>query len=334
MKCFVSLLLSGALALGGGLPSWGLEPKPAQDVLVVGHRNPDTDSIIGAIAVARLKSRQGIPAAPIAQGPANPETQYVLDTFHLAAPPVETSVAGRKVILVDHSDYPQAPADLAKAEVIGLVDHHKLGGLATEKPLEAWVFPVGSSSTIIARMYAAAHVPIPKDLAGGMLCAILSDTVIFKSPTTTPEDKATASRLAKLAGVKDMAALGLKLFEVKSQVKGVPAMDLLKRDFKSFVMNGRKVGVAQLEVVDLAILLPMKQDLLKAMAALKGEGYHSLLLMLTDVMKEGTDLLLVSDDPALVDAALGAKVQAGVRWLPGVMSRKKQVIPNLEKAFK
>lgn len=334
MKCFVSLLLSGALALGGGLPSWGLEPKPAQDVLVVGHRNPDTDSIIGAIAVARLKSRQGIPATPIAQGPVNPETQYVLDTFHLAAPPVETSVAGRKVILVDHSDYPQAPADLAKAEVIGLVDHHKLGGLATEKPLEAWVFPVGSSSTIIARMYAAAHVPIPKDLAGGMLCAILSDTVIFKSPTTTPEDKATASRLAKVAGVKDMAALGLKLFEVKSQVKGVPAMDLLKRDFKSFVMNGRKVGVAQLEVVDLAILLPMKQDLLKAMATLKAEGYHSLLLMLTDVMKEGTDLLLVSDDPSLVDAALGAKAQAGVRWLPGVMSRKKQVIPNLEKAFK
>ncbi|NTV75593.1 MAG: manganese-dependent inorganic pyrophosphatase [Holophaga sp.] len=334
MKCFVSLLLSGALALGGGLPSWGLEPKAPQDVLVVGHRNPDTDSIIGAIAVARLKSRQGIPAAPIAQGPVNPETQYVLDTFHLAAPPVETSVAGRKVILVDHSDYPQAPADLAKAEVIGLVDHHKLGGLATEKPLEAWVFPVGSTSTIIARMYAGAHVPIPKDLAGGMLCAILSDTVIFKSPTTTAEDKATASRLAKLAGVKDMAALGLKLFEVKSQVKGVPAMDLLKRDFKSFVMNGRKVGVAQLEVVDLAILLPLKQDLLKAMAALKAEGYHSLLLMLTDVMKEGTDLLLVSDDPSLVDAALGAKAQAGVRWLPGVMSRKKQVIPNLEKAFK
>ncbi|WP_306599123.1 manganese-dependent inorganic pyrophosphatase [Geothrix sp. 21YS21S-2] len=334
MKFFASLLLSGALALGGGLPSWGLEPKAPQDVLVVGHRNPDTDSIIGAIAVARLKSRQGIPAAPIAQGPVNPETQYVLDTFHLAAPPVETSVAGRKVILVDHSDYPQAPADLAKADVVGLVDHHKLGGLATEKPLEAWVFPVGSTSTIIARMYAAAQVPIPRDLAGGMLCAILSDTVIFKSPTTTPEDRATASRLAKLAGVKDMAALGLKLFEVKSQVKGVPAMDLLKRDFKSFVMNGRKVGVAQLEVVDLAILLPLKQDLLKAMAALKAEGYHSLMLMLTDVMKEGTDLLLVSDDPALVDAALGAKAQAGVRWLPGVMSRKKQVIPNLEKAFK
>jgi len=334
MNRFVSLLLAGALALGAGLPSWSLEPKPAQDVLVVGHRNPDTDSIIGAIAVARLKTKLGMPAAPIAQGPVNPETQYVLDTFHLAAPPVETKVAGRKVILVDHSDYPQAPADLTKADVVGLVDHHKLGGLATEKPLEAWVFPVGSTSTIVARMYAAAKVPVPKDLAGGMLCAILSDTVIFKSPTTTPEDRATASRLAKVAGVKDMQALGLKLFEVKSQVKGVPAMDLLKRDFKSFVMNGRKVGVAQLEVVDLAILAPMRKDLLKAMVELKAEGYHSLLLMLTDVMKEGTDLLLVSDDEAMVDGALGAKSQGGTRWLPGVMSRKKQVIPNLEKAFK
>lgn len=333
LRC-TPLLLSSLLLLGGA-PVRSAEPKtPPAPVLVVGHRNPDTDSIIAAIGVARLKTRQGIPASAVSTGPVNPETQFVLDTFHLQAPPVATTVAGRQVILVDHSDAPQAPVDLAKAELIGLVDHHKLGGLSTDKPLEGWLAPVGSSCTIVARMWTSAGVAIPKDLAGGLLCAILSDTVIFKSPTTTPEDKATAARLAKIAGVKDMKALGLKLFEAKSQVKGVPAADLLKRDFKPFTMSGVKVGVAQLEVVDLAILTPLKADLQKAMVALKGEGYHTLLFMLTDVMAEGTDLLVLTDDQALVEGALDLKLKAGSVWLPGVMSRKKQIIPKLEKAFK
>ncbi|MBK8573715.1 MAG: manganese-dependent inorganic pyrophosphatase [Holophagaceae bacterium] len=334
MKRFSTLLLAVGLAIGGNLALASAEPQATGSVLVIGHKNPDTDSIVAAIAVAHLKNLQGIAAVAVAQGPANPETQFVLETFHLTAPRVETSVAGRKVILVDHSDYPQAPADLAKAEIVGLIDHHKLGGLATDKPLEAWVFPVGSTSTIIARMYATAGVPIPKAIAGGMLCAILSDTVIFKSPTTTPEDRATATRLAKVAGIKDPEALGLKLFEVKSQLKGVPAAELLKRDFKTFVMNGRKVGVGQLEVVDLAILTPMKKDLLQAMVDLKAENYHSLFLMLTDITKEGTELLLLSDDLAIVASAFGAKPQGSSMWLPGVMSRKKQVIPGLEQAFK
>ncbi len=332
MKPLFSLLLAAALLPGLIL---GAEPaKAPAEILVVGHKNPDTDSIVAALAVAHLKGALGVPATAVAQGPVNPETRYVLDTFKLTAPAVETHVAGRKVILVDHADGPQAPEDLAKAELVGIVDHHKLGGLATEKPLEVVMGPVGSTSTLIARMYAAAKVPIPKPLAGGMLCAILSDTVIFKSATCTPEDRATAARLARLAGVKDMGALGLKLFEVKSQVAGVPANDLLRRDLKTFTMGGRKVAVAQLEVVDLAILKPLRKDLVKAVAAFKADGYHSVLLMQTDIMKEATDLVFASDDPALLERALGATAKDGALWLPGVMSRKKQVIPNLEKAFK
>jgi manganese-dependent inorganic pyrophosphatase len=332
MNLFKTFLLAAALV--PGLAVFAGDAKAPAGVVVVGHKNPDTDSIVAAIAVAHLKSAQGVPAVAAAQGPVNPETRFVLDKFKLEAPAVETSVAGRKVILVDHADGPLAPADLAKAELVGIVDHHKLGGLSTEKPLEVVMSPVGSTATVVLRMYDAAKVPVPKAIAGGMLCAILSDTVIFKSVTTTPEDKAAAARLAKIAGVKDTGALGLKLFEVKSQLAGVPAMDLLKRDLKTFTMGGKKVAVAQLEVVDLAILKGLRKDLQKAMADFKADGFHSVLLMQTDIMKEATDLLFASDDAALLETALKAKAKDGAMWLPGVMSRKKQVIPGLEKAMK
>ena len=332
MNLFKTFLLAAALV--PGLAVFAGDAKAPAGVVVVGHKNPDTDSIVAAIAVAHLKSAQGVPAVAAAQGPVNPETRYVLDTFKLEAPAVETTVAGRKVILVDHADGPQAPADLAKAELVGIIDHHKLGGLSTEKPLDVVMGPVGSTSTLVLRMYDAAKVAPTKPIAGGMLCAILSDTVIFKSVTTTPEDKAAAARLAKIAGVKDMNALGLQLFKVKSQVEGVPAMELLKRDLKTFTMGGKKVAVAQLEVVDLAILKGLRKDLQKAMADFKADGFHSVLLMQTDIMKEATDLLFASDDAALLETALKAKAKDGAMWLPGVMSRKKQVIPGLEKAMK
>ncbi len=312
---------------------WGAICAAADPVLVVGHKNPDTDSMVSAIAVAHLKTRQGIPAVAIAQGPPNLETRFVLDRFKLATPPVLRSVAGRRVILVDHSDYPLAPDDLTKGEVVGLVDHHKLGGLATDKPIEVWVFPVGCTNTVVARMYAAAGIAIPNDIAGAMLSAIISDTLLFKSPTTTQEDRDAAARLAGIAGIADIEAFGLKQLATRSEIAGMSGADLLHADLKTFDMHGHKVGVAQLELMDGSLLAPRKDDLLAAMRKLKGEGYHSILLMLTDITRQGTDLLVVSDDVGIIETALGLKSPGSSAWLPGVVSRKQQVIPSLEKAF-
>ncbi len=302
--------------------------------IVIGHKAPDTDAITAAIAVANLKSVTGQPAEAAAQGTPNPETSYVLETCGLKAPKVVNSVAGRQVFLVDHSDYPLAPDDLKSAELMGFVDHHKLGGLTSEKPVEVWALPVGSSATVIARMYAAANQNVPKEIACGMLAAILSDTVVFKSPTTTPEDRTTAARLAEVAGIANAQALGIKMFEVKSDLKGTPANKLLRQDLKDFDMSGRKVGVAQLEVMDLSAVTPRKDELLSAMTQMKQNGYHSVLLMLTDIMKEGTELLVLSDEPSRIEKAIKATPNNNAVWLPGVMSRKKQIIPNLEMAFK
>lgn len=303
--------------------------------LVIGHMNPDTDSIVSAIAAADLYAKRGIDATPAAQGAPAPETEFVLKKFGLTAPQVVTDVAGKDIFLVDFSDLAQAPKGMDSATVLGIVDHHKLGDVTTASPLEAWIWPVGCTGTVLKNMYDFYGVELSRNIAGGLLCAILSDTVIFKSPTCTEADKKAVAELAAIAGVDDVVALGMEMFKVKSAVDGTPMRDLVFRDYKDFDMNGNKVGIGQLEVVDLSILDAVKDGLREEIARVKGEkGNHSVFLLLTDIMKEGSEMLIISDDPAVVETAFGVKVEGDSVWLPGVMSRKKQVVPNFEKAFK
>jgi len=303
-------------------------------VYIYGHKNPDSDSVCAAIALADLKSKIGVEAVPAVQGDLNPESNFILEKFGVSAPEIISSGAGKQVILVDHSDLAQSLDDLKDAEILGIVDHHKLGDVTTSNPLECWIWPVGCTCTVLKEMYGFFGVEIPKGIAGIMLCAILSDTVIFKSATCTEQDKKAADALAKIAGESDLAALGMEMFKVKSAVEGTPARELVLRDYKDFDMNGNKVGIGQLEVVDLSILDAVKPDLAEDIKALKAEGSrHSVFLLLTDIMKEGTEMLIASDDESVVQKAFGTAPEGGKVWLDGVMSRKKQVVPNFEKAF-
>lgn len=301
--------------------------------IVVGHKNPDTDSVVSAIAAADLMSKRGVRAVPYAQGEATPETMFVLERFGFSAPQRLGKVAGRELVLVDHSDRGQAPEDLDEAKLIGIVDHHKLGDITTSSPLMMWVWPAGCSCTIIKNMYDFYNIEIPRNIAGILLGAILSDTLIFKSPTTTEDDKRAAKALAAKAGVEDLEAFGMEMFKVKSAVDGVPPRDLLFRDYKDFDMNGKKVGVGQLEVIDIALLDAARAGLKDAVAQAKAEGRHTVFLLLTDIMKEGSELIYLSDDADIVQKTFGVKGESGV-WLPRVMSRKKDVVPNLEAAMK
>ncbi len=302
--------------------------------LVIGHMNPDTDSIVSAIAVADLYTKRGTEAKAVAQGAPTPETEFVLKKFGVAAPAVVEDVAGQKLVLVDFSDIAQAPKGIDSAEILGIVDHHKLGDVTTSNPLEIWTWPVGCTGTVIKSMYDFYGVELPKNIAGCLLCAILSDTVMFKSPTCTDADKKAVEALAALCGVSDVMALGMEMFTVKSAVDGASMKDLVFRDYKDFDMNGNKVGIGQLEVVDLSILDKVKDGLYEEITKVKGEGRHSVFLLLTDIMKEGSEMLVVSDDCSVVEKAFGVKCGDKSVWLDGVMSRKKQVVPNFEKAFK
>jgi len=304
--------------------------------LVFGHKNPDSDTVCAAIALADLKKKLGEDITAVIPGALNPESKFILSRFGVAAPEVVTSVAGKDVYLVDHSDLNQSADDLGEANLLGIVDHHKLGDVTTSQPLECWIWPVGCTCTIITEMYNYFNVEIPKEIAGLMLCAILSDTVIFKSSTCTDKDKVACEKLAGITGEGDLEALGIEMFKVKSAVEGTPMRELVERDYKDFNMSGKGVGIGQLELVDLSIVDGVKADLAADIAKLKEEkGHHSVFLMLTDIMKEGTELLVASDDDSVVGKAFdGAVVKDGKVWLDNVMSRKKEMVPNFEKAFK
>ncbi|MGM0758535.1 MAG: manganese-dependent inorganic pyrophosphatase [Thermodesulfobacteriota bacterium] len=303
-------------------------------VYVVGHKSPDTDSVCAAIALADLKSKLGVEFKPVVQGDLSPESKFVLDKFGCDAPELLTDATDKQIMLVDHSDLSQSLDNLNKGELMAIVDHHKVGDVTTPNPIEVWTWPVGCTCTVLKSMYDFYGVEIPKNIAGIMTCAILSDTVIFKSATCTDADKKAAEELGKKAGLNDLQGLGTEMFKVKSAIEGTPVRELVMRDFKDFDMNGSKVGIGQLEVVDLSLLDGVKGDLAKDISSLKGEGnYHSVFLLLTDIMKEGSELLLVSDDPSKVEKAFGVAPSGDKAWLDGVMSRKKQVVPNFEKAF-
>ena len=302
---------------------------------ITGHKIPDSDSICSAIAVAYLKNTLGIEAVACKQGDINPETRFILEKFGFDEPITKTSYARCDTFITDTTDLALCPDDILDANVVGVVDHHKLGDLTTSSPLEAWIRPVGCSNTIVKEMFDYYGVSIPKNLAGIMTCAILSDTVIFKSPTCTKEDTKAVKKLAKIAGIDNPKELGMEMFKIKSAVLGSSIRELVMRDFKDFNMSGTKVGIGQLEVVDLSIFDNMKDELLKDLETLRVEGdRNSVLLLLTDIMKEGSELLISSLDISKIEKAFDKKSVDSKMWLDGVLSRKKQVVPFLEKVFK
>jgi len=306
-------------------------------VYVFGHRNPDSDSIIGAIALSYLKNKiENEEYIPVKQGDISAETAFILEKFGYTdkEPALKTSVAGQKVYLVDSTDKPHFQDDIDEATIVGIVDHHKLGDIITSTPLEAWIRPIGSSNTVIYEMYKCYGVDVPQEIAGMMMLAILSDTVIFKSPTCTKVDTKAVKELAAIAGIEDYKQLAMDMFIVKSAVDGASARDLNTRDYKEFNMNGTKVGIGQLEMVDITVLEPREDELLEDMKKMKEEnGLHTILILLTDIMKEGSKLLVVSDDVSKIEAAFDVKLENNKAWLDGVLSRKKQVVPFVQPQF-
>lgn len=302
-------------------------------IYVVGHKNPDVDAVCAAIAVADLKNKLGENAVACMQGIANPEVKFVLKKFDINEPKILKDGTGKKIILVDHTEVSQSIDNLSKAEIVGIVDHHKLGDVQTSSPVDILIRPIGSTCTIVKSLFDFYKQKISKKIAGIMLCAILSDTVIFKSTTTTDEDKSVAKELAQIAEVKNIKELGMEMFKVKSNIEGISAKELVLRDYKDFSMGGKKVGIGQLELVDLSMIENIRKELVEEIQKMKDKNRHSVLLLLTDIIKEGSELLYVSDNPSVIEKAFGKSSDKKRIWLEGVMSRKKQVVPLLEKVF-
>lgn len=302
-------------------------------VYVVGHKAPDTDSVCSAIAYARFKRDvEGVEAEAARADEINPETEYVLKYFKVSVPPLLKDARGKKLILVDHNEFAQAVDGIEEAEIVEVLDHHKID-FRYREPILFHVEPVGATATLIAKKYFERGVKIPREIAGILLAAILSDTVVFKSATCTPTDREVALKLAEIVQV-DPEKFGIEVKKAKASLKGKTAAEVLMADFKDYEFKGVKVGVGQVEVFDLQEALEMKNEILKEMEKKRREGKYGLvLMMLTDIIKEGTELLAVGERIDMVEKAFGKKVKDGSVYLEGVMSRKKEVIPPLQKAF-
>ncbi len=312
-------------------------------VYVVGHKNPDTDSVCSAIVFAYLlnkwKKKHGLikldeDAVPAIQGEPNPETKHVLEKFNTGTPEIMTNADGKKIILVDHSEKSQAPRNIDKAEIIAIIDHHKIGDITTPNPILFVNLPVGSTGTILKLLFDWTNVEILKEFAGLMLSSILSDTVIFKSATTTETDIKLAKELAKIAGIDNIQNFGIEIKSKLSNISGLSAKEIIARDFKEFDMSGSKLGIGQIEIVDLELVKDRIDELINELKEMKEErDYSGIYFMITDIMKEGTLLLVVADDENIVKKAFGKKLENNRVWLDRVMSRKKQVVPPLENAY-
>ncbi len=305
----------------------------ASTVYVTGHRNPDTDSVCSAIAYAQLKQHLGDSRVqPARAGELNAETTFVLRHFGVPTPELLTDATGHELILVDHNEQAQALPHVERAIIHEIWEHHRLGDLRPPNPIVFHCEPVGATATLIGEQYCLHGIEPARPMAGMLLAAIWSDTVNLRSPTTTDKDRQMAARMQPLAGVD--ASFGEEMLRLRSDaVSTRPAAELIREDYKEFEFAAGRVGIAQIEVMDPALLAPRTRELREQMRTLReSSGLLQVILMITDVTAGASEFWVEGARLDLFERGLGP-LRDGALHLPGCMSRKKQVVPLLEQAF-
>lgn len=304
-------------------------------VLVFGHKNPDTDTIASAIAYAELKKQLGVDAEAVRLGEVNGETAYALKHFGVEAPRLVETVADQSegVILVDHNESQQSAVDIADAHVLEVIDHHRIANFETAHPLYYRAEPVGCTATILNKLYKENGIEIRKEIAGLMASAIVSDSLLFKSPTCTEQDVAAAKELAAIAGV-DLDVYGLDMLKAGADLSGKTAVDLISIDAKEFTMGGSKVEIAQINAVDVNEVLEQQAELEAALKdKIVDKGLDLFVLAITDILNNDSVALAIGSKADAVERAYGVTLENNTALLKGVVSRKSQIVPVLTKAF-
>ncbi len=303
--------------------------------LVFGHQNPDTDAIVAAKAYSYLQNQLGYDTEAVALGEPNAETNYVLNYFDEPTPRVIKTAANEvdSVMLVDHNEFQQSVSDIKDVTVTHVVDHHRISNFSTELPLYYRAEPLGCCSTILVQMFDENKIEIPAQLAGLMLSAIISDTLLLKSPTTTDRDKIAVKTLAEIADI-DYEKYGIEMLKAGTNVSAKTDQELIDQDAKSFDMGGKNVRIDQINVVEFSEINSRKADIQKAMKAESADkGYDLFLVLVTNVLNSDSKLFAVGEPLDAVEKAFGAKFADEEMPLPGVVSRKKQVVPPLTNAL-
>jgi manganese-dependent inorganic pyrophosphatase len=302
-----------------------------EKILIFGHKNPDTDTICSAIAYADLKTKLGMEVEPVRLGEVNGETQFALDTFNANAPRLIGSVASeaKQVILVDHNERQQSADGIEEVTVLEVIDHHRIANFETSDPLYYRCEPVGCTATILNKLYKENGVAIEKNIAGLMLSAIISDSLLFKSPTCTEQDVVAARELAEIAGV-NAESYGLEMLKAGADLSEKTVAQLITLDAKEFQMGSYKVEIAQVNAVDTKDVLTRQDEIEAALqAVIAAKNLDLFFFVVTDILNNDSVGLALGKQAEAVEEAYNIKLDNNTALLKGVVSRKKQIVPVL-----
>ena len=312
---------------------------------ICGHKNPDTDSIVSAIVIADYFNKTGKKAKAIRVGKINRETEFVLKQAKTKSPSLKLrrakppalikSLANKQVFLVDHNELEQAGDGIDKAEIVGVLDHHRLSGdIKTSLPIYFRVEPVGCASTLIFKLFQEKEISLNKKQAFLLLCAILSDTLKFNSPTTTKEDIKIAKKLSEICK-QNINKLAEKMFQAKSDISGINLKDLILQDYKKFNGSGKDFGIGVCETVLPETVLEKKQEILKLLPQIKKQKRLDLIFFaVVDIIKKQTYLFVVGEKEKLIaEKGFNKKSKDNLIFLPGIVSRKIQIAPRIINAL-
>ena len=302
--------------------------------LVFGHKSPDTDSTGSPIAWAwYLSEVKNTPAKAVLLGEPNTEAAFMLRHWGLDKPAIIADVtADDKVVIVDTNNPAELPPSINDAKIQAIIDHHMLvGGIKTKTPIDITIRPLACTATIMHDLMGADVAKAPKAIKGAMLTCILSDTLEFRSPTTTAHDRAVAEALAADLGV-NISEFAAQMFAAKSDVSSFSDAELLRMDSKEYNVAGKELRVSVLETTSPAVVLDRKASLMQSMVGVaKEDGADQVLLFVIDILKEEATLLVPNDlVKQMAEASFGCTVTGDTVVLPGIMSRKKQIIPALK----
>lgn len=303
-----------------------------KEILIFGHKNPDTDSICSSIVKQKLNEKNGHDnSEAVRLGNINKETQYVLDYLGISAPElVETIEEGQKVIMVDHNEFNQSVNGIEKAKIIGVVDHHRISNFETSEPLYYTARPYGCTCTILYKDFIEKGLEISKEEAVLMASSIISDTLLLKSPTTTKHDIKALEELEKIAGI-DIKKYGLEMLKAGTDLDDFSAEELVNLDAKSLEKGESKFVIAQVNTVSIEDVLKRQNELESAInAEIERNNLDLFVLAITDILNSNSEIIALGKKAEVVEKAFDKKLENNTAFLEGVVSRKKQLLPKID----
>ena len=310
-----------------------------EKILIFGHQNPDSDTICSSMVKAMFENKKGEKAEAVRLGNINKETKYVLDYLKVEEPRlIEKVDEDQKVILIDHNEFNQSAKGIEKAKILEVVDHHKIANIETSEPLYYTARPYGCTSTILYEMYKYDYEPkglfkIGKEEAILMASAIISDTLLLKSPTTTKYDIQAIEELEKIAGI-DLREYGLEMLKAGTDLDDYSAKELVNLDAKSLDKDGNKFVIAQVNTVSINDVLKRQNELEVAInEEIEEKGLDFFVLAITDILNSNSEIIALGEKATIIEKAFDTKLEDNRTFLEGVVSRKKQLLPNINKSL-